>query len=385
MLVMIRRFALQNFKAHQPTELELGRFTLLVGENASGKTSVLDALALQAAIVDDPAEFLDEDDSLNDLVRRGADGPMVLVANGQQRAGQAGKTDPARRTQDWNTTLTLHPGTGVEGDFTNPRRLEVGGRAGTTSIAAWAMRQYPNDAGGGDEAEWGRAAALIGTTGLYRLRAEAIAAAAYSERTEVRIEADGTNTAVALAAMKLADDEAFARVESGLRTVVPSVDRVRIRRAKVRRESTPTSVVGSKLYFDFRGAPDVPSDGASHGTLIVLALLTILHGANRPDLILLDDFDHALHPRAQMELVRMLKSLLALDEFADVQIVATTHSPYVLDELEPSDIYAFALRDNGTVATKRLSEHPDAETTRGSLKAGQLWSLDPERDWVLRS
>ena len=110
----------------------------------------------------------------------------------------------------------------------------------------------------------------------------------------------------------------------------------------------------------------------------------MLHGPNRPDLILLDDFDHALHPRAQMELVRMIKDLLALEEFKNIQIVATTHSPYVFDELDPSDVYAFAMRDDGTVASKRLSEHPDAEKTRGTLRAGQLWSLDPERDWVLR-
>lgn len=75
---------------------------------------------------------------------------------------------------------------------------------------------------------------------------------------------------------------------------------------------------------------------------------------------IVDDFDHALHPRAQMELVRMIKELLALDDFQDTQIIATTHSPYVLDEVDPSSVIAFALRDDGTVAAKPLSEHPDA-------------------------
>ena len=36
------------------------------------------------------------------------------------------------------------------------------------------------------------------------------------------------------------------------------------------------------------------------------------------------------------------------------------------------------------LSAERLSEHPDASRTRGSLKAGQLWSLEPERNWVLR-
>jgi predicted ATP-dependent endonuclease of OLD family len=54
---MIRSFGIRDFKGHRDTELELGRFTLLVGDNASGKTSVLDALAMQCAIVEDPFAF----------------------------------------------------------------------------------------------------------------------------------------------------------------------------------------------------------------------------------------------------------------------------------------------------------------------------------------
>jgi predicted ATPase len=180
-----------------------------------------------------------------------------------------------------------------------------------------------------------------------------------------------------LAQLKLGQDEVFARIEESMRRMVPSLERVRIRPAR----HPNTAGLGNKIYFDFRGAAGVPAHGASHGTLIVLALLTVLHGPQRPQLVLLDDFDHALHPRAQIELVRMIKELLA--EFDDLQIVATTHSPYILDELEPSDVHAFALRDDGTVAAKRLSQHPEAEKTKGSLTAGQLWSLDRERDWVL--
>jgi len=141
--------------------------------------------------------------------------------------------------------------------------------------------------------------------------------------------------------------------------------------------------MGSKLFFDFRGSPGVPAHHASQGTLIVLALLTVLHGRDRPDLILLDDFDHALHSRAQIELVRVIKGLLDLDEFKAMQIIATTHSPYVLDEIAPENVIAFALRDDGTVASKPLSEHPDAPKVNGALKSGELWSLDAERDWVL--
>ncbi len=171
-----------------------------------------------------------------------------------------------------------------------------------------------------------------------------------------------------------------------MRVLVPSVERVRLRQATVRRpdHSNPRvrpEIVGNKIFFDFRNAPGVPAHLASEGTLILLALLTILHGPNPPNVLLLDDFDQSLHPGAQVELVRLIKRLL--DQLPDVQIVATTHSPYILDEVAPSDVHVFALRDDGTVASRRLSEHPEAGTMKGALSAGQLWSLDPEREWVL--
>jgi predicted ATPase len=225
-------------------------------------------------------------------------------------------------------------------------------------------------------------ATAIGPAALYKLNATTIAAAAYSDQPGADVERDGTNTAVALAALKLGYDEAVDRIEDEMRRIIPNVERVRIRQAQVQHPNRSGQiVVGNKIFFDFRGAPGVPAHAASEGTLITLALLTILHGPNRPNVLLLDDFDQSLHPQAQMELVRLIKRLL--DELPDVQIVATTHSPYVLDELDPRDIHAFALRDDGTVAVKCLAEHPDADKMKGALSAGQLWSLDPEKNWVL--
>lgn len=374
MVAMINRFALQEFKGHRDTQLELGRFTMLVGDNASGKTSVLEALSLQAGFGDNPVRALHGRWSPEDLLRRGSDGPIVFCPEG------------TRGGRNWSMTLKLQVRPTESDKRKKSWELALDGQLDGVWVTETALGIDDDDDDDQSHGGWGRVTEMLGIARSYHLRAEQIATAAYSNQPEAAIEADGTNTAVALAAMKLGNDEAFQRVEDALRKLIPAVERIRIRPATVLDRSLETSreVVGSKLYFDFRGAPGVPAHGASHGTLIVLALLAILHGPNRPDLILLDDFDHALHPRAQMDLVRMIKSLLEIDEFNDLQVVATTHSPYVLDELEPSGVYAFALRDDGTVASKRLSEHPDAKKTRGTLKAGQLWSLDPERDWVLR-
>ena len=76
---MISKFALRDFKGHRATELELGRFTMLIGDNASGKTSVLDALALQSRLRPSPVEALHGTWSPEDLLRRGSTGPIALA------------------------------------------------------------------------------------------------------------------------------------------------------------------------------------------------------------------------------------------------------------------------------------------------------------------
>ncbi len=356
---MIDSIRIQDFKGHRDTALKLGRLTVLVGPNGSGKTSVLEALELQQRLAtSDTRRVFRGNQAFEDLRRARAE-RIVLGSRGRSRDDSFSLdldiSGPHNMQIQWEkngTPDTLHIGPNTQ----TPAFLK--------GLPPWDD-DVPN---------------ALGRLGFYKFNAQNIANAAYSDNPSASVQYDGTNTAVALAALKLGDDEIFARIEEEMRQIVPSVKRVRIRPASVQRAKND-EVVGHKIYFDFRGAPGVPAHCASEGTLITLALLTVLHGPNRPNLILLDDFDQSLHPQAQMELVTLIKRLL--DEFSDLQIVATTHSPYILDQLEPSDVHVFALREDGTVATRPLSEHPDAAKMKGALTTGQLWTLDQERTWVI--
>lgn len=352
---MIQSVRLKNFKGHRNTTVPLGRLTMLVGDNASGKTSVLEALSILSALAG-PSQIRFRGKRVPiDLLRRGGEDEGITLEAINESSKQCAFTLAPRALNSWSGFLALGGMRVMERHF-DPAKAD-----------------FPTDA---------RIQEVVGNAVLYRLDAEKISESAYSDVPEATVATDGTDTAVVLAALKLGDDEAFQRIEAALHQLVPSIERIRIRRATVHR-SQGDPVAGHKIYFDFAGAADVPAHGASQGTLILLSLLTILHGPNRPTLILLDDLEHALHPRAQIELVKMLKGLIALKEFSDLQIVATTHSPYALDALDSEDVHVFAPRADGTVASKRLSQHPEAARTKGSLSAGELWSLDPERKWVL--
>lgn len=350
---MLTSIRLQNFKGHLDTTVRLGRLTVLVGPNGAGKTSVLQALRTVTELVDTAPQRVLDDPPPADLLHRGSSGPILLGLDGSD-------ADVL-----WRISVEIPVSTMQNAD--------------NRPTLAWA---YSDTSGQQPQADlpfrkcWGSLplGGSLGAAVIYRFDARVIAAVAESDEITPQVASDGQDTAAVLAFLKLEHEEVFDRIEAELCRVVPNVERVRVRRVPIHKR------VGHKVFLDLRGAPGIPANVASEGTLVTLALLTALLSNTGPRLVLLDDLDHALHPEAQIELVRQLRRLL--DEMPDLQIVASTHSPYILDELDPSDIQVFALRKDGDVATKRLSEHPQASQTAGALTAGQLWSLDPERRWV---
>jgi predicted ATPase len=354
---MITSIRLQNFKAHRDTTVPLGRFTVLVGPNGAGKTSVLEALrAISERKSRGTTDYFSgsRGRKLDDLLTKGAKEPIEIGVEG--RSGSVG----------WTLAVTMEkvaPHETDEDPWSSAVRWTYGTEKSNVTTSGPLRSTVP-----------GAVLQSLGRGVLYRFTARRIARACYSDAKVVSVKFDGSNTAVTLASYKLENEDVFGRVEDTLRRIVPGVERVRIRREMVRDR------MGSKIYFDYRGAPDVPAHAASEGTLMTLALLTVLYSPRKPNLVLLDDIDNSLHPTAQIELVRQLKRLL--EELPETQIVATTHSPYILDNLDANDIHVFALRKDGTVATKRLSEHPDVPKMIGALSPGQIWTLDPERDWV---
>ena len=138
--------------------------------------------------------------------------------------------------------------------------------------------------------------------------------------------------------------------------------------------------MGDELVLDMRSGKELPASALSEGTLILLGLLTFLTEREPPRLLLIDDLDRSLHPRAQTQLIDLLRK--TLDQHPDLQIVATSHSPYLIDELNDDEVWVLNLRDDGTAAAACLADHPDAERFRGVLRTGEFLSSVGE-DWVI--
>jgi predicted ATPase len=139
-------------------------------------------------------------------------------------------------------------------------------------------------------------------------------------------------------------------------------------------------LIGDRFEIEFDDGSEVPADLLSEGTVLAFGLLTKLREPERPRLILIDDIDRGLHLGAQAKLVAVLRELMKLDP--ELQIICTTHSPYLLDLFEPAEIRVLALDAERRTHARPLTGHPDFEKWKFGTQTGELWAALGE-DWII--
>jgi predicted ATPase len=411
---MIDQVSFTNFKSLRRVDVDLRRFMVIVGPNGSGKTSILDGLHYLAQATQKPiVSILSGVFAPPNLQSRGAEEPMMLALSGRYH-GMAAEVemvitskDDANNHPTWSAIVTRRWGESEEqtsetraGSKSRPKLVTPSGPPLPPKAPPAPLPRPkppvappPPNTRGPQSGDMLALARELGSTRKLRLDVEKLAAPSYSDEETPRMAIDGEGLASVLADLAGRSPDVFQSIQDAASQIIPTLARIRTRRAKVHEriqqeiriddEPLTRTVVetrwGQQLVLDFNGAPDVPAPLASEGTLLVIGLLTALLTEPRPRLLLLDDIDKALHPRAQRELVAQLRRVLALDP--ELQIIATSHSPYLLDHFDPQDVLVTALRPDGSTACAPLTAHPDFERWKSTTHAGELWSFLGD-DWV---
>ncbi|MGO8748901.1 MAG: AAA family ATPase [Thermoguttaceae bacterium] len=171
-----------------------------------------------------------------------------------------------------------------------------------------------------------------------------------------RFDSYGRNLAERLFALQETSPEAFKQIVSATQSVLGLPSRIELRES---RESE------DRVYF-VQEEPglkfSVHQLGASSGTLRMLALMTALFGEAGSNLIGIEEPENHVHPTALAAFAEYL--LKARDR---VQILVTTHSPLLLDFLnEPEAVCVVRhMGQNGT----RVTRESNAEGVRQALEA----------------
>lgn len=376
---MLEQVKLHNFKSHKNTQLNLdsSRLHALVGQNSSGKTSVLQALYYLSQLTNSEAENIFQNERAPQFIRTIGQDNMSVTASGfwMEKNRNNWEYSYEWRKPDDSAAYPLVSWS-INGNHKSINLTPMGEFISAFKLAPKQIIQ-----------------ALNSTVHL-KLVATNLTKASYSDAVKPKIEFDGSGLAPTLDYLQGEYPDRFRSLQEMLKRIVPGVREIGVRRAKVTVDrqrlievdgksisyAESQEIVGQEVILNMDSGERIPAHAISEGTMLALGLLTVLMSPDRPNLILLDDVEQGLHPKAQRELIAVFKEIVQQNN--NLQIIFSTHSPYIVDELTASQVHVLSNTKSGFTRSKRLDEHPDLEWAKQTLTTGEFWDAEGE-DWVL--
>jgi len=122
------------------------------------------------------------------------------------------------------------------------------------------------------------------------------------------------------------------------------------------------------LQIVYRGGLKVPSWTASDGTLRMLALTLPAYLANFKGIYLIEEPENGIHPMAMETIYQSLRSVYG------AQILLATHSPVILGCAEADEILCFKKDKNGATDVVSGPDHPALKSWQGNLVLSDLYA-----------
>jgi predicted ATPase len=327
---MIKSIHFQNFKALREATLPLGPFTLIVGPNGSGKSTAMEAF-----------DFV--------LRRRSYDFDKILTA-GLDQSSQEVQVD-ITWVEDGGEF-----GVGAALKRNNDKKLV-------------APSRKPRVIREEDQSLEDSLTHALSNFRLYSFDAKNIARPAQID-TEPELSENGSGLANVLDDLSGQEPERFDALNKELNRWLPEFDRILFER--------PSN--GTKA-FQLRTASGSYKYGASdlsQGTLFAVAILTLAYMRKPPAIVCFEEPDHGIHPRLLMDIRDAMYRLAFPEDYGEerppVQVIATTHSPYLLDlyKEHPEQI-VIVHKDEEGGHFQRLSEKPHITELLEGAPLGDIW------------
>lgn len=373
---MLRSLRVVDFKGIRDLEVSLRPLTVFVGANGVGKTSLLEAVYVVGLVLrlqrEGEWESFDAGRwARKHLIRGGASELCIEVGSDAAAASLRVSADESALSFKGVSGGVLDGSVDGRGKF-----LVQGSRRSLTPTEKSLV-------------------ASVGGVSRVRLDPERMSAPAPVSSVAPQFGHDGGGLPAVLQYLHGLRDGAIEAIEAAVRAIVPRFRRVQFRPTSIHEVKTEYLTVegqqvprviehdlpGVELFVTFDDGAVVPASHVSEGTLLTLAILTLAHtpAGRQPRRLLIDDLDRALHPAAQHRLVEALYNVLAATP--DLQILATTHSPDLVDACAAEDVRVLSRDAEGHTAARALSEHPEAEKWLKLLRVGEFWGTVGE-DWV---
>jgi predicted ATPase len=414
---MITLIEALDFRCLRHIKQPLGPFHVLVGPNASGKTTFLDVVAFLGRLVSDGLDdaIAERSANLQDLVwgRAGTAFELAveatipetirgkIAANGYdtiryevgleldpessevhisaekvllKRPTPPGPVQrdlfPAALTPPISI-LTPKAGAGQKTIINKVRGgndlfySEVYSEAGKGWVPAFklgprksALGNMPADETKFPATTWFR---NLLTQGVQQLVLNSLVIRRASPPGQIRgFKPDGSNLPWVIADLQRRSEERFRDWLAHLRTALPDLEGIRT----VEREDDRHRY----LVLKYRGGLEVPSWMASDGTLRLLALTLPAYLPDLSGVFLIEEPENGIHPRAVETMFQSLSSVYG------AQVLLATHSPVILGIVEADKVLCFAKTAQGETDIVRGSEHPALRDWKGETNLAVLFA-----------
>lgn len=349
----LKRLTVRGFKSIRELEdFELRPLNVLIGANGAGKSNLISLFHMLAALVEQRLQ----------LYVQGHGGPDALLFRTRKRTEQI---DVEFSFGEIGYRVSLRP-SGQRLIFASEEtwsRLRGDLREGATRSLATA-RAETNMAELHDDTFDRYVQPAIASWRVFHFRdtnTESAMRQAQPVRDNLRLKADAANLAPFLRHLRERYPKEHQRIVDAVRLVVPLFGDFVYRKDP-----------GERVELEWFEAedPDTPwgARQLSDGTLRFICLATLLLQPLQfqPDMILIDEPELGLHPYALAVLAALFRQ--ASDQR---QLVVSTQSADLVNELEPEDVVVVSRRDRASAFDRLEPEQLKEWLTDYSL--GELW------------
>ena len=178
------------------------------------------------------------------------------------------------------------------------------------------------------------------------------------------LNSDGSNIAEYLLDIRRQDVDAFDGIVETLQFVLPYAGGL---------EPILSSELERAVYLQMtEGQKKIPGWMLSQGTMRVLALLALFRHPEPPPLIVIEEIENGLDPRTIHLIIEELRNVV---ESGQSQVIVTTHSPYLLDLL-PLEYMLLVERVDGQPTFTRPVEREEVVEWAKKFSPGRLYTME---------
>lgn len=376
---------IQRFKAaFKPKPVALDRFNVVIGRNGSGKSTLLEALQwLDRTIRIDAREASDRYFGVRDLINlrsqsgqpyfeigltwspeessapeiryrvkvEDRDGAPFIASEDLSTSRGSKRIQKILETRNPGERVLYENGTGIV--VREPDRLALGLLSATRLGNLDPKLSFL-------ESFWARAVFL-------RLSPNRLASGSWATRKSFDPLLDEEGQTLPALLNELSSEQKENLVEA-LREILPGIRGVEVSRAELGRDTRINYSLQERMPYRGRKGHSqfsIPSWMLSEGTRRVTAILALIARDPAPSLLCIEEIENGLDPWTVRIILRHLQS--AADR--GTQIILTTHSPWVLDDVPLGSILQVR-RIEGDTQYQHFASRPEIKAFQPSVPAG---------------